>query len=533
MGSALNGRKSNRRGNLVGTALVLFEILHGAPLVRRGAPLVRCGAPRRKRRLTHTHICLDLFQTRISCQRSVSRQVPHCNNNDNNNSKIVRKMVVNRMDGILSRLRNNDESVRALDLSTRDDLEFQFLFPEGTMPDSQHIPSEWCKALAQNNHVRELCLYASFLDTVDQHPARHSRFAVLMELFSHLQSLEELEVHAFSVPTRIFPVIPLANLLARQATSLRKLALYNIRSEGIVSHTEGFRSQLAHAISSMTSLEELVWEPFPLDSTNRNEQTQEEDDARRAVDEALVSAIIGLTKLRRLSLCAKSVNILMHPLERLPLSRRCLANLWKKSELNAVHLTGFSLTSDDLRVLLGISKRRPTPQRQLVELHLSQCLLEEPAALLEYLKVNTSLRRLVLTDTLIGIRIPTEQQDETDPYQQRDFLQQVAKVLECQNTTLHWVVTRSPLSSASSPTSTATAAASGAFPRQPHAKLETLLHLNRSGLRDVALRPELQFSCPRHVWPEFLHALGRTSPTAVADLLQRNFEAFFVRPSKP
>ena len=203
-------------------------------------------------------------------------------------------MVVNRMDGILSRLRNNDESVLALDLSTRDDLEFQFLFPEGTMPDSQNIPSEWCKALAQNNNVRELCLYASFLDTVDQHPARYSRFAVLMELFSHLQSLEELEVHAFSVPTRIFPVIPLANLLARQATSLRKLALYNIRSEGIVSHTEGFRSQLAHAISTMTSLEELVWEPFPLDSTNRNEQTQEEDDARRAVDEALVSAIIGL-----------------------------------------------------------------------------------------------------------------------------------------------------------------------------------------------------------------------------------------------
>ena len=69
-------------------------------------------------------------------------------------------MVVCRMEGILSRLRNNDESVKVLDLSTRDDLEFQVIFPEGILPDSQNIPAEWRTSLAENNHVRELCLYA-------------------------------------------------------------------------------------------------------------------------------------------------------------------------------------------------------------------------------------------------------------------------------------------------------------------------------------------------------------------------------------
>jgi len=436
-------------------------------------------------------------------------------------------MVVCTMEAILSRLRNNDESVKALDLSTRDDLEFQFIFPEGTMPDSQNIPEEWRTSLAKNSHVRELCLFASFLDTVDQEPARHSRFAVLMELFSHLQSLEELEVHAFSVPTRIFPVIPLANLLSRQAKSLRKLALYNIRSEGIISHTEGFRWQLAQAISLMECLEELVWEPFPLESSfDRPALTAEDEESQRVVDEALVSAIIGLPKLRRLSLCAKSVNMLIHPLERLPFSRRCLGPLWKQSKLDTVHLTGYSLTCDDLRVLLGISKRRPTPQRQLVELHLTQCILEEPAALLEYLKVNKTLRRLVLTDTLMGIRNPSEQQDETDPYQQRDFLQEVSKILEYQNNSLHWAVTRSPSGCAS--------IEDGGISRQQdekhqRQKLDTLLHLNRSGLRDVSLRPELQFTCPRHMWPELLCKLGNSSPTAVSDILHRNFEALFIR----
>ena len=52
-------------------------------------------------------------------------------------------MVVCTMEAILSRLRNNDQSVKALDLSTRDDLELQFIFPEGTMPDSQNIPEVW------------------------------------------------------------------------------------------------------------------------------------------------------------------------------------------------------------------------------------------------------------------------------------------------------------------------------------------------------------------------------------------------------
>eukprot|EP00977_Amphora_coffeiformis_P014605 scaffold4097_cov166-Amphora_coffeaeformis.AAC.62 len=379
------------------------------------------------------------------------------------------------MEAILSRLRNNDESVKALDLSTRDDLEFQFIFPEGTMPDSQNIPEEWRTSLAKNSHVRELCLFASFLDTVDQEPARHSRFAVLMELFSHLQSLEELEVHAFSVPTRIFPVIPLANLLSRQVKSLRKLALYNIRSEGIISHTEGFRWQLAQAISLMECLEELVWEPFPLESSfDRPALTAEDEESQRVVDEALVSAIIGLPKLRRLSLCAKSVNMLIHPLERLPFSRRCLGPLWKQSKLDTVHLTGYSLTCDDLRVLLGISKRRPTPQRQLVELHLTQ----------------------------------------------------FSKILEYQNNSLHWAVTRSPSGCAS--------IEDGGISRQQdekhqRQKLDTLLHLNRSGLRDVSLRPELQFTCPRHMWPELLCKLGNSSPTAVSDILHRNFEALFIR----
>ena len=425
------------------------------------------------------------------------------------------------MKGILSRVRDNDENVKALDLSTRDDIDFHVIFPEGSLPDSQNIPKEWRRALAQNNHVRELCLYASFLDTVEQEPARHSRFAVLMELFSHLQSLEELEIHAFSVPTRIFPVIPLATLLERQSGCLRKLALYNIRSEGIVSHTEGFRWQLAQAISAMKSLEELVWEPFPLESPSDRPIAEEHDNtSRQAVDEALLSAILGLPNLRRLSLCAKSVNMMIHPLERLPLSRRCLGDLWKVSKLDTVHLTGYSLTSDDLRVLLGISKRRPTPQRQLVELHSTQCILEEPAALLEYLKVNRSLRRLVLTDTMMGLYNAAEQQDDTDQYQQRAFFQEVANILESQNTTLHWVVTRT----------SATLSSDGKFKQcRQEQKLDTLLHLNRSGLRDVSLRPELQFVCPRHMWPELLSKLGRSSPTAVADLLHRNFEAFFVR----
>lgn len=453
-------------------------------------------------------------------------------------------MVVCRMDGILSRLRNNDESVRTLDLSTRDDLEFQSLFPHGRQPDCQDIPREWCDALAANHHVRELCLYASFLDTVDQNPARHSRFAIFMELLSHLHALQELEIHAFSVPTRIFPVQPLANLLSRQASSLRKLALYNLRSEGIVSHTEGFRWQLAQTISSMKFLQELVWEPFPLDSTNRNANeniTPQDEDARRVVDEALVSAIIGLPQLHRLSLCAKSssVNTLRQDepsLERLPLTKRSLWPLWQQSKLTAVHLTGFALTSDDLRVLLGISKRRPTSQRQLVELHLTQCLVEEPAALLEYLQVNTTLRRLVLTDTLMGFRNPEPrqrpEQNEMDPFQQGDFLQQVAKILEYHNTTLHWVVTRTPFASASSLSDSTTNIPARQWQQQQQAKkMETLLHLNRSGLRDVSLRPELQFACPRHLWPRLLHRLVPTSPTAVVDILQRNFEAFFERRS--
>lgn len=454
-------------------------------------------------------------------------------------------MAVCRTLGILSRVRSNDDGVTALDLSTRDDLEFQQIFPNGTLPDCQNIPMDWRTAMTLNKHVRELCLYASFLDTVDQEPARRSRFAVLMELLSHLHSLEELEVHAFSVPTRIFPVIPLANLLTRQAASLRKLALYNIRSEGIVAHTEGFRWQLAQSISSMTSLEELVWEPFPLESLH----DRPDDEARQVLDEALLSAIVGLPKLRKLSLCAKSVNMMIQPLERLPLCRRILGPLWKRSSLDTVHLTGYRLTSDDLRVLLGISKRRPTPQRQLVELHLTQCLLEEPAALLEYLQVNKTLCRLVLTDTLMGFQHPLELQDATDPYQQRDFLEQVAKVLEFENTTLQWVVTREPLPNPSPSCSAEDEVGQQQQqeqqerqqqpqqerPRKTHGqrKCETLLELNRSGLRDVSLSPQLQFTCPRHMWPNLIHKLGKTSPTALTDVLQRNFEAFFVRQSSP
>jgi hypothetical protein len=414
------------------------------------------------------------------------------------------------MDGILSRVRDNDKSVAAIDMSTRDELDFAQMFPEEGPPDSQAIPESWRTALQKNNQVRELCLYASFLDTVDQDPARQSRFAVLLELFSYLQSLRELEIHAFSVPTLLFPVVPLVHLLMRQASSLRKLAMYNIRSEGIVEHTEGFRWQLAQAIASMKSLEELVWEPFPLEASSR---LQEGDREAEVVDAALVAAILSLPKLRRLSLCAKSVNMLTHPLERLPLSRRVFAPLWTQSSLTTVHLTGYSLTSDDLRVLLGISKRRPSPQRQLIELHMSQCILEEPVALLEYLKDNTSLRRLVLTDSFMGMRSRSDNIDESDPYQQRDFLREVTKILECQNTTLEWVVTRD------SPNT-----------KESHSHLRTLLALNRSGLRHVSLRPELAFLCPQQMWPNLVHKVGETSPTATFDLLQRNFEALFVSP---
>ena len=424
-------------------------------------------------------------------------------------------MVVCTMNGILSRLWESDESVRALDLSTRDDLEFHTIFPEGSVPDCRNLPKEWCTALSNNKHVRELCLYASFLDTVDENPARNSRFAVLLELFSHLHSLEELEVHAFSVPTRIFPVLPLGNLLLRQASSLRKLALYNIRSEGIHSHREGFRDRLAQVISSLTYLEELVWEPFPLlETTNNNPHlTQEDGEDQRAMDEALLSAIIGLPRLRKLSLCSKSVNTLLHPPQRLPLSLRCLEVPWKTSRLEAIYVTGYLLTSDDLRIMLGNSKRQPTSQRNLRELHLTQCLLEEPAALFDFLKENRSLRRLVLTDTIMGLRNTDYPIDDNDPYQQRDFMQQIVRILEWQNTTLHWVVTRYPARHEA---------------EQQHT-LDTLLHLNRSGLRNISLRPELQFTCPPQMWPELMHKLGRISPTVLADLLHRNFESLFVQ----
>jgi len=147
---------------------------------------------------------------------------------------------------------------------------------------------------------------------------------------------------------------------------------------------------------------------------------------------------------------------------------------------------------------------------------------------LEYLKINKSLRRLVLTDSLMGILDPSEQQDGTDPYQQRSFLQEVSKVLECQNDTLHWVVTRTPLACVPDESYV-----NGGASRQQHRKLDTLLHLNRSGLRDVSLRPELQFTCPRHMWPELLCKLGQSSPTAVFDVLHRNFEAFFIRQPSP
>jgi hypothetical protein len=469
-------------------------------------------------------------------------------------------MVVCRLTGILSRLYDGDADVRAVDLSTRDDLEFHSLFPPGTQPDRGRLPPDWCAALARNTHVRTLCLYASFLDTVDEDPARHSRFAVLMELFSHLPSLQELEIHAFSVPTRIFPVRSLTNLLHRQATCLRKLSLFNIRSEGIPSHTEGFRDQLAQAMATLTSLEEIVWEPFPLlepaASAAHHPDTRllhgplwttADADAQRALDEALLSAIVGLPRLRKLVLCARSVNLLSQPVPpRLPFGRPCLQPQWNQSRLDTIHISGYTLHSDDLRVLLGIatttvrqhrSRRRSqgqspqspvTAERQLKELHLTQCLLEEPAALLEYLKVNCSLRRLVLSDTCMGLRsadypLPDNNHADRmghpsndDPYQQRDFVSQIIRILEWPNTTLHWVATQSP----HSPKET-----------RQHQTLETLLQWNRSGLRHLGWpqdRPSHHHQEALLVWPVLLHKLGHTSPTVLLDLLQRNADALLL-----
>jgi hypothetical protein len=480
------------------------------------------------------------------------------------------------MEGLLTRLRNGDECIQAVDVSTRDDLEFQTIFPtndnDTTPPEYRNIPTEWCQALQSNTHVRVIRLYASFLDTVDADPTRQSRFAILMELLSHLHNVQEIELHAFSVPTRLFPVLPMVHLVNRQATSLRKLALYNIRSEGIQSHTEGFRQQLAQVIATLTNLEELVWEPFPLveSSYDHNliltESNHDDDDdsssssSYQAIDQALLSAVFGLPKLQKLSLCAKSFNVLVQHLQRLPLSRPYLVPLWNKSNLTTISLSGFTLTSDDLRVVLGISNHRNSTlqqqqqqQRKLEELHLTNCLLEEPAAILEYLKLNRTLRRLLLTDTWMGIQYRLDEEERElhhrhhhnnrvtthDPYQQNDFLRHVAQILEYHNTTLHWVITRSPIEKVEIKDNDYASEETTTHPHQPqqhHSKLETLLQLNRSGLRDFSLVSQSQSTtststtfCPPPMWADLLYKLGQTSPTVLANVLERNFEALFLK----